>query len=324
MIAAGALVWRKVGRTVEVLLVHRPRYNDWSIPKGKLKAGESIQAAAVREVEEETGVAIALGQPLGSVRYRLSDGKRKVSHFWAATPIASSSPALKGRDKVKRAPAKEIDDVRWVNLKTAEKMLTMASDRDLLGQLADLRADDKLETWTLVLVRHGQALKRSQWKKGKGSEETRPLTKRGETQAKHLVPILGAYGIEHLITSPWKRCASTLDPYATATRLKLDKRDELTEAAHEKKPKKVATIVDDELAHRDVPAAMCVHRPTMPTVLGVVTKRAPYAILKRVPDKDPWLKPGELLVAHVAQARGKAARLVALETLRPSSIEHDD
>lgn len=82
--AAGALVWRERGRKLQVLLVHRPRYNDWSWPKGKPESGEPLVATAVREVSEETGKRIVLGQPLGCVRYRVG-GRPKETHYWAAT-----------------------------------------------------------------------------------------------------------------------------------------------------------------------------------------------------------------------------------------------
>lgn len=301
--------------------MHRPRYNDWSIPKGKLKDGEDIPAAAVREVEEETGVPIRLGQPLGAVSYTVADNKKKVSYFWAATPLEDDSPIVRTRPKVKRAPSSEIDEVAWVSGKDAYKLLTMESDRDLLGILLDQWEDRKLETWTMVLVRHGQALKRSQWKKGKGAEETRPLTKRGQIQAAHLTGILSAFGVEHLHSSPWLRCASTLEPYAKKLRTEVVTFEEMTEASHEKKPKKVAKIIDHELSHRTVPVAMCVHRPTMPTIVDVFTKRAPYSIMKKVPKSDPYLKPGELLIAHIAAPRGRKASIVALEKMRPSSID---
>ena len=82
--AAGALVWREKGKHLEVLLVHRPRYDDWSIPKGKVDSCESVRTCAVREVAEETGVQVILGQPLSRVRYKIADGARKEVHYWSA------------------------------------------------------------------------------------------------------------------------------------------------------------------------------------------------------------------------------------------------
>ena len=87
MRAAGALVWREKGGDLQVLLVHRPRYDDWSFPKGKLESGESLCACAVREVAEETGVQVRLEQPLETIRYRLGDGTRKEVRYWAAREL---------------------------------------------------------------------------------------------------------------------------------------------------------------------------------------------------------------------------------------------
>ena len=90
--AAGALVWRERRGRLEVLLVHRPRYDDWSFPKGKVEPRESVRTCAVREVAEETGACIALGQPMGTIRYKLSDGRRKHVYYWAARQLADDDP----------------------------------------------------------------------------------------------------------------------------------------------------------------------------------------------------------------------------------------
>lgn len=109
--AAGALVWRENGKHLEVLLVHRPRYDDWSIPKGKVEPCESVRTCAVREVAEETGVQVVLGQPLSRVHYKIADGSRKEVHYWAARVAPEASAAVAARCAVKPASAKEIDAV---------------------------------------------------------------------------------------------------------------------------------------------------------------------------------------------------------------------
>ena len=113
MRAAGALVWREKSGDLQVLLVHRPRYDDWSFPKGKLESGESLCACAVREVAEETGVQVRLEQPLGTTGYRLDDGTRKEVRYWAARELDRGSPALAARGRIPRASRSEIDGVRW-------------------------------------------------------------------------------------------------------------------------------------------------------------------------------------------------------------------
>ena len=167
MRAAGALVWREKGGDLQVLLVHRPRYDDWSFPKGKLESGESLCTCAMREVAEETGVQVRLEQPLETIRYRLGDGTRKEVRYWAARELDRGSPALAARGRIPRASRSEIDGVRWMGVKEARKRLDHAIDRDLLGSLVDLWEDDKLDTWTLVLVRHARVVKRSVWNRPK-------------------------------------------------------------------------------------------------------------------------------------------------------------
>ena len=119
--AAGGLVFRGDGDALEVLLVHRPRYDDWSLPKGKLHDGEDDEAAALREVEEETGLRCELGPELPSSAYRDQKGRPKVVRYWAMRP----------RGGVFR-PHEEVDDVRWLPLPAAEKALSYDRDREIL------------------------------------------------------------------------------------------------------------------------------------------------------------------------------------------------
>jgi 8-oxo-dGTP diphosphatase len=115
--AAGGVVVRD-GR---VLLVHRPRYDDWTFPKGKLDPGESFEEAAVREVEEETGLRCTLGDELPSTRYDVG-GRPKLVRYWLMTP--ESEAAFEPND--------ETDDLRWLEPEDAEGLLTYARDRFLL------------------------------------------------------------------------------------------------------------------------------------------------------------------------------------------------
>jgi 8-oxo-dGTP diphosphatase len=108
---------------VEVVLVHRPAYDDWTFPKGKLDDGETEADAALREVEEETGLRARLGRELMTTSYRDSRGRPKTVRYWAMTPVAG---ALR--------PANEIDDARWVPLDEAARMLSYARDRELLAR----------------------------------------------------------------------------------------------------------------------------------------------------------------------------------------------
>ena len=123
--AAGGLVRRAARNgTVEVVLVHRPAYDDWAFPKGKLNRGESEEEAALREVEEETGLRCRLDRELGITRYHDSRGRCKTVRYWEMTPIGG-----------RLAAANEVDDARWVSVAEAPDLLSYERDVELLAQL---------------------------------------------------------------------------------------------------------------------------------------------------------------------------------------------
>ena len=126
--AAGGLVVRDAGRGREVLLVHRPRYDDWSFPKGKQDAGESDEETALREVAEETGIVCSLGRQLGEVRYRDQRNRPKSVRYWVMHPDPTvAGPGFRPND--------EVDDLRWCAPPEAATLLTYAHDRALLERL---------------------------------------------------------------------------------------------------------------------------------------------------------------------------------------------
>ena len=168
--SAGALVWRFADSTrvaapgesidpadIEVLMVHRPRYHDWSWPKGKAENGEPLVAAAVREVEEETGQVITLGAPLTTQRYRLGGGQTKEVHYWVGTPMPADDPAARLRAPVARAPRTEIDQTTWATPAAAADMLTRRGDRRLLADVVARAREGRLATSTIIVLRPGAA-----------------------------------------------------------------------------------------------------------------------------------------------------------------------
>lgn len=276
--AAGAMVLRP-GR--EVLLVHRERYDDWSFPKGKVDPGEHPVATAVREVQEETGLVVRLGRPLPSQRY--PNGKTmKTVHYWAGRVIA-------GDDVSGFEPNAEIAAVRWVPVDEAATLLTYERDRELL----ETAWGSRKRTHALVVQRHSRACARSEWTE---EDRLRPLEEPGLRQAQTLGPLLAAYDVRRLVTSPATRCRETLAPYAAATGVDPEPVEELTEQAASAPggPAAVAAVVTrlvEGLHASRRGTVLCTHRPVLPMVfeaLGV---------------DDPGLAPGEMVVVHLRKGR---------------------
>ena len=120
--ASGGVVWRRAGDRIEVVVVHRPRYDDWSLPKGKLDKDESWEQAALREVDEEVGLACRLGQELPPVSYTDHKGRAKVVRYWLMEPEAE--PAFEPND--------EVDDMRWLDFGAAAALLSYPHDAELV------------------------------------------------------------------------------------------------------------------------------------------------------------------------------------------------
>lgn len=232
VLAAGALVWRLKNDKLQVLVVHRPRYDDWSFPKGKAEPGESMVLTAIREVAEETGRQIVLGRYLGKARRRLVSGRKKRTLYWAAQVLPEAGPGEGLRAAVKPASKREIDKVRWWKAEKAARKLTHADDKRLLARLVDWYESGQLQVHSLVLVRHAKAVSRATWGYGINSEITRPLVMgRGQAQARDVAALLSAYGVGELVSSPWKRCVDTLAPYAHGCGLDLRSDEAFTEVS---------------------------------------------------------------------------------------------
>lgn len=311
--AAGALVWRLRKRRLEVCLIHRPRYRDWSWPKGKLDPGESSATAAAREVAEETGLAVVLGVPLPSLHYRTPEGATKHVRYWSARLAGpDDAAALAARPPVAPVDPEEIDEVRWVPTAEAHQLLSRKEDRGPLRALEALWEAGRLRTRAVVVVRHGRARSRSAWKKG---EASRPLTDTGRGQAKALAPMLAAFGVTQVATSPWARCLDTVAPYAKAAGVEIETVPALTEAAAADSPKAAAKAVR-RLLRSGTGVAVATHRPVLPTLFAEVTEASRCWMAGVIPTRDPFLRTGETLVVHVTGS-GAATRVVAAETHRP-------
>jgi 8-oxo-dGTP pyrophosphatase MutT (NUDIX family)/phosphohistidine phosphatase SixA len=197
VLAAGAVLWRPtVDGRVEVALVHRPRYDDWSLPKGKLDPGETVPAAAVREVAEETGFACVLGRHLGAVEYRVPAGRKRVEYFAARAGDGAFAP-----DPSDDPP--EVDELRWLAPEQAGELLSYPHDRAVLEKFRD----SPHGTTTVLLVRHAKAGKRKDWH---AADELRPLTDAGMRQAEALRTLLPLFGVDRVHSAPPLRCEQTV------------------------------------------------------------------------------------------------------------------
>jgi len=268
IVAAGAVVSRK---GPQVLLVHRPKYGDWSFPKGKLDPGEHALSAAVREVAEETGVDIRLGPPLSDQMYVVGNGTRRAKrvHYWVGRPVGDD-------DLSTYQPNAEIDTLLWLDVEEARRRLTYPRDRDTLDEFTTLRK----RSAPLIVLRHGEAHSSTSWV---GDDRERTLSLAGRLQSDDLVPMLGAYGVGRIVSSSSRRCWSTVAPYADVCGIDLEVFDALSEedATEQAVVDRVHSLMLDKQ-----PVVLCTHRPVMPWVFDALG----------LPRRE--LEPAEMLVAH--------------------------
>lgn len=245
--AAGGLVFRESSKgKLKVLVAHRPRYDDWALPKGKADPGESPEETAVREVLEETGYHCRIVAPLGTTRYRINSGIKEVRWF-AMRPLPDSPGFAKN---------KEVDEIRWLTRKKAKALVDYENDRELVGT-PGLRG--LARTGTIHLLRHAAAGDRTKWN---GKDAIRPLTKKGRRQADALAESLGRGGIEKIYTSPYVRCVQSVEPLAEMIGADILEHDALAEGpdidgAYE--------LIDGLVGFN---AVVCTHGDVIPAVIN--------------------------------------------------------
>ncbi len=256
LIAAGAVVWQlSPSGDVEVALVHRPRYDDWSLPKGKPHSGETLPFTAVREVVEETGHTVALGARLGSTRYPVTAGQ-KVAHYWAARPTGGGF-----------RPSKEVDELRWLPPAKASDLLSHQHDRTLLASLDGATA----VTNTVLLVRHGEAGERQTWQ---GDQDRRPLTTAGRRQAEALRALLPLFGAQRVYSAPPVRCRQSVEGLAADLGVPIIEEPRLSEEGYLADPAAGLGRLIEIATEPGGPAVVCSQGGVIPDLVRKLTEAA--------------------------------------------------
>jgi 8-oxo-(d)GTP phosphatase len=289
VLAAGAVLWRRgPDGGPEVALVHRPKYDDWSLPKGKLLPQEHPVAAAVREVREETGFGAVLGLPLPTQHY-LALGRPKQVDYWAARALGGDF-----------TPSHEVDQLMWTPAGEAPARLTHPRDGDLVARFAATPTD----TWLIIVLRHAEAVERDSWA---GDDLERPLNEQGYEQTERLRPLLAAYGVRRVVTSPARRCRDSVLPYAEEAGLAVEEVDSIYESNYKSDGHAAYQLTESLLAASER-VVVCTHRPVLPGLVSMLCAAAEGAT--RPPQNE--LAAGAFWVLHLS-----GRRVVAVEEHTP-------
>lgn len=252
--AAGAVLWRRSSdvindpASVEIAVIHRPRYDDWSLPKGKVDPGETEPVTAVREVYEETGYTARLGRRLGSVSYAIPPGTKRV-WYWAAQATGGDF-----------APNAEVDKLIWLPAHAAMEQLQYPYDRKVLRRFGKYPP----ETKTVLIVRHATAGRRSRYK---GDDRRRPLDKHGRAQAESLVGQLLSFGPSTLYAADRVRCHQTIEPLAQELGVDIHNEPTLTEEAYARDQKATRNRVVEIAARAGTPV-ICTQGKVIPDLIA--------------------------------------------------------
>lgn len=274
ILAAGALVWRKSKeKKVEIAIIHRPKYDDWTIPKGKVESNESLIACAYREVIEETSIETEFGRYLGEINYQSLEGPKQVS-FWSARVLKENL----------FTPHSEVDQIKWVEVSKADNLLSLDTDREILNKFIKSKYDTK----PLILLRHAKAISRDEWQ---GDDDDRPLDALGQGQAKRLLSIYQVFNLQQIHTSDAIRCYDTVQPMAKSLGLKLEVSSKVSESSF-KKDRDTAFDYAKDLMKADNRVLLCSHNPILPKMLNKLGKNSD------VDTDEEKLSPADALVIH--------------------------
>ena len=305
--AGGAVCWRFVDGVPHVLVVHRAKYADVTLPKGKVDPGETLPQAAQREVLEETGLKVTLGVPLGITNYRISSGREKFVHYWSAEVTDEAVQASTF------LPNDEIAALEWVPLRRVRKYLSYKRDVEIIDQWAALMDEGVTQTFALIVLRHAKAAPRSSWK---GSDASRPLTKLGVSQAASNVPTIAAWSPQRVVTSNAVRCVETVAPLAAAYGLTAKHTDKLSQDVWETGAATagIRSLVGKRVRSRKT-AVLCSHGPVLPDILREIALATSTTMGAYIRDAAA-LEVGEYSVVHLSSSN-PASGIIAIETHSP-------
>ncbi|WP_336646470.1 NUDIX hydrolase [Microbacterium sp. USHLN186] len=303
--AAGAVVWRLVDDKLRVLLIHRTKYRDVTLPKGKVDPGEMLAETAVREVHEETGIRVALGVPVGVSKYWMRPKRQKVVHYWAAH---ASDDAIRASSFV---PNGEISGVEWVSPKKARKHLSYPVDVEILDNFIRLVDDGVLHTFPVIALRHAKTVARSDWAE---ADAARPLTDRGLRQAKAIVGPLRAFGVRRIVSSDAVRCLQTVAPLERKLGRTARVTPKLSQDAWEAGAADVRAVVGRRVRARK-PAVLCSHGPVLPEILAELAL-ATGTVQGSYVDSASALNVAAFSVVHLS-ATNPGSGIISIETHEP-------
>ncbi|SET64313.1 NUDIX hydrolase [Geodermatophilus poikilotrophus] len=305
--AAGGALWRPAdGGGLQTALVHRPKYDDWSLPKGKPDEGEHLLETAVREVAEETGLEVVVGRRSVRTEYEVAEGPKRVD-YWLMRVVGGEF-----------APNDEVDELRWLPVEEACSLVSHAHDRAVLADLA--RADVPREP-SLLLVRHAKAGSKSDWD---GPDELRPLDARGRRQAARLAAVLPLFRPVELLSAERVRCRETLEPLADRLGRGIDPLPPLGEEEFAADPQAALGAVERLLGPRGEPgvAVVCSQGGAIPSVLAALGVRfagVPGALHPPAAKGSTWVlggRPGALSADYYRDFSADSAEEPAVTGLR--------
>lgn len=271
--AAGALLWRENSElALEVALIHRPQYDDWSLPKGKVEMGETALQCAYREVFEETGIRATFTRQLDTIDYEESGEEKRVK-YWAAHCALNN---------IEFVPNEEVDQMKWLPASQALEQATHDSDKSIIETFMN----QEQHTDTLIILRHTKSLERGDWDE---ADSLRTLDETGFDHAQLLIKHLAPFAIDELYTSDYTRCVQTVTPLAHARGLSITTVPSLNEESFELDPEKAISFAN-ALKQDEKNILICSHNPVIPSMLrGILNTKLKNKDLIKLEPGDAWI-----------------------------------